>query len=183
MFRSASSSSRMADLQCLQNARYAKLRRQVGKIQFDILEVRNWLCKGWHSNIVCERQNLSLSVWCAKKIHEIFNAHFRFVKCDPKLPLRAKIFFILRIIGNIGYLPKRSTYRDNHIMSLSDRAGQRTSFRLRHKLCDVVCYFQASEVCPINDRKAGLDKTLDLQVRSERTGSDIFDVVANSTLR
>lgn len=173
----------MLSLRPYHNARYAKLRRQVGKVHFDILEVRNWLCKGRYSDIVCERQNLSLSVWRAKKVHEIFNTYFRFIKCDSELSLRAKIFLILRVIGNIGYLPKRSTYRDNHIMPLSDRAGQRTSFRLRHKLCDVVCYFQASEICPINDRKSGRDKTLDLQVRSERTGSDIFDVVANSTLR
>ena len=165
----------------LHNARYAKLRRHVGEVHFDVLEVRDWLRKGRHSDIVCERQNLSLSVWRAKQIHEVFNTYFRFVKCDPKLPLRAKIFFILRIIGNIGYLPKRSTYRDNHIMSLRDRAGQRPSLRLRHKLCDVICYPQSREVCSINDRETRRNKTFDFQVRSERTGSDILYVVANST--
>lgn len=164
----------------LHNARYTKLRRHVGEVHFDILEVRDWLCKGRYSDIVCERQNLSLSVWRAKKVHEIFNTYFRFIKCDSELSLRAKIFLILRVIGNIGYLPQRSANRDNHIMPLRDRAGQRPCLRLRHKLCDVVCYSHASEVCSINDRKSGRNKTFDLQVRSEWPRSDIFDVVANS---
>ena len=173
----------MSSLRSRHNARYAKLRRQVGKVHFDVLEVRDWLRKGRYSDIVCERQNLSLSVWRAKQIHEIFNTYFRFIKCDSELSLRAKIFLILRVIWNIGYLPQGSTNRDNHVVALRDGAGQRPSLRLRHKLCDVICYPQARKVCPINDRKTRRNKTFDFQIRSERTGCDILDVVANSALR
>lgn len=179
-YMDAESAQRLCQLR--HKARYAKLGWQVGKIHFDVLEIRNWLCEGRNSDIVGERQNLSLPVWCTKKIHEIFNTYFRFIKCDPELSLRAKIFLILRVIGDKGYLPQSSTNRNNHVMSFRNRARQRSSLRLCHEFSDIICHSQSQEVCTINNRKTRWNKTFDFQVRSEWAGSDIFDVVSYSAL-
>ena len=165
------------------NARYAKLRRQVGKVHFDVFEVWNWLCKGRDTNIVCERQNLSLPVWCVEKIHEIFNIDFRFIKSDPELPLRAKILFVLRVIGYKGNLPQSPAYRDNHIAPLRYGTRQRTSLRFCHKFRYIIGNSQPGKIGTINDWETGWNKTFDFKIRPERAGCDILDVVADSAFR
>ena len=165
------------------NARYAKLRRHVGKVQFDILEVWNRLCKSRDSNVICECQYLPLAVWCTEKIHEIFNIDFRFIKSDPELPLRAKILFVFRVIGYKGNLPKTPTYRDNYIAPLRNGTRQRTSLRVCHKFRDVIGDTQSSKVGTINNWEAGWHKTFDFKIRPERARRDILDVVANSAFR
>ena len=162
------------------NARYAKLRRQVGEVQFNVLEVRDWLRQCGYSDIVCERQNLPLPIRCAKKINKVLNIDFRLIKGDTKLPLGAKVFLVLRVVWNVGNLPQRSTYRDNHIATFRNRPRKRSRFFFCHKFCDVITYSQSCKVGTVNNREARGYKTFDFKIRSERTRCDIFDVVAYS---
>ena len=162
------------------NARYTKLRRQVGKVQFDVLEVGNWLCQCGHSDIVCERQNFPLPIRCAKKIDNVLNIDFRLVKSDAELSLRTKVFLILRVIRNVRNLSQCSTYRDNHITTLCNRPRQRPRLFFCHKLCNVITNTQSCKIGSINNRKTCWYKTFDFKIRSEWAGCDIFDIVAYS---
>ena len=162
------------------NARYAKLCRQVGEVQFDVLEVRNWLCQCRHSDIVCERQNFPLPIMCTKKIDKVLNIDFRLIKSDAKLPLGAKVFPILRVIWNVRNLSQCSTYRDNHITTLRNRPRQRPRLFFRHKLCNIITNTQSCKIGTINNRDARGHKTFDFKIRSEWTRCDIFDIVAYS---
>lgn len=163
------------------NARYTKLRRQVGKVQFDVLEVGNWLCQCGHSNIVRERQNLPLPIRCAKKIDKVLNIDFRLIKSDAELPLGTKVFFILRVIWNVGNLPQRSTYRDDHIATFRNRPRKRSRLFFRHKLCNIVTNTQPSKIGTINNREPCWHKTFYFKIRPEWARSDIFDIVTDST--
>ena len=162
------------------NARYAKLRRHVGKVQFNVLEVRDWLRQCGYSDIVCERQNLPLPIRCAKKINKVLNIDFRFIKSDAELSLRAKVFLILRVIWNVRDLSQCSTYRDNHITTLCNRPRQRPRLFFSHKLCNVITNTQPCKIGSINDWETCWHKTFDFKIRSKWAGSDIFDIVANS---
>ena len=162
------------------NGRYTKLGRQVGKINFYIFKVRNWLRKSWYAYIICECQYLSLSVRCTKKINKIFDTNFGLIKGNAKLSLRTKVFSIFRIIGNIRYLTQCSANRNNYISSFCDRSRQGSGFFFSNKFSNIITNLQSNKICAINNRKTRWNKAFNFQVRSEWTGSDILDVVANS---
>lgn len=163
------------------NARYAKLRRQVGKVQFNILEVRDGLRQCRHSNIVCECQNFPLPVRCAKKIDEIFNIDLRLIKCNPELSLRTKIFLIFRVVWNVRNLSQGSAYRDYHITASCNGSRQRTRFFHRHKFRNIISHTQSCKVGPVDYREASGHKAFSFKIRSKRAGCYVFDVVANSS--
>ena len=164
------------------NARYTKLSREVWKQNFNTLKVGNWLRQRWDTYIICKCQYLSLSIWSAKKIYQVFDADPRLVECHPKLSLRTKVFFILGIIWDERDLPQSSTNGDNNITSSGDGSRQGTSFSLCNEFRNVIGYAQFRKVRAVNDRKARGDKTLDFQVRSEWSGGHILDVIAYSAL-
>ena len=165
------------------NARYAKLRRQVGKVHFDVLEVWNWLCKCWYANVIRKGQDLPLTVRCVKKVHKIFDANFRFVKGCSKLSLGAKILFVFRVVRDIGNLAQRPTDCYNDVAALCYGTRKRTGFCFRYELCDVVCHAQPRKVCAVDDWKTSWRKAFNFQVRSKRPGCNISNVVADSLSR
>lgn len=165
------------------SARYAKLCRHVGEVQFDVLEVGNRLRQSGNTDIIGKRQNLPLPIGSAKEIDEILNIDFRLVKCDSELSLGAKVLFILRVVGNVGNLTQCPADCYNHIPSFRNRTRQRTGFFFRNKFCDVVTDAQTCKICTINDWKTRRHKTLDLKIRPERPRGDIQNIVANSLFR
>ena len=164
------------------NACYEKLRWKVWQQNFNILKVGNWLRQRWNPHIIGKCQYLSLSIWRAEEIYQILDTDPRLVECHPKLPLRTKIFFVLGVIRDERDLPQGSAYGDNDVTSSGDRAGKRARFFFSHKLRDIIGYTQSREICAINNRKARGDKTLDFQIRPERTRGNILYVVADSAL-
>jgi len=183
MLRSASSSSRMANLQCLQNARYAKLRWQVRKIYFYGLKVWNWLCQCGNANIIGKGQDLSLPVWGVEKIHEIFHAYLRFGKGCAELPLGTKIFLVFRVVRDISNLPQGPTDCHNNVASLGYGARKRTGFFLCHKLRNVVRNAKASKICAVNYWKSCRCETFHFQIRSKWAGCNVRDIVTKSDFR
>ena len=159
------------------NARYAKLGWQVGKVHFYVLEVRNRLGQCWNADIIGKCQDLSLSVLGVKKIHEIFHANLRLVKSRPELSLRTKILLVLRGVRDIGDLPQCSADCHNDVAPFGYGAGERTGLCFRNELCDVICHAQPRKVCTINDWETSRRKAFNLQVRSKRTGRYIRDVI------
>ena len=165
------------------NARYTKLRRQVGKEHFNVLEIWNWLCECWHADVIRKGQDLPLPVRCVKKVYKIFDANFRFVKGCSELSLGTKILFVFRVVRDIGNLTQRSTDCYNDVASLGYGARKRTGFSFRYELCDVVCHAQPRKICAVDDWKTCRRKALNLQVRSKRPGRYISNVVADSMSR
>ena len=164
----------------LHNARYAKLRRKVRKVQFNILEVGDGLRQCRHPDIICECQNLPLSVRRAKKIHEIFNIDFRLIKCNPKLSLRTKVFLIFRVVWNIRNLSQCSAYRDYHITASCNGSRQRTRFFYRHKFRNIISYAQSCKVGTVDYREANGHKAFNFKIRPKWAGCYIFNIVADS---